>query len=110
MKKLTQGEGNELRAKVWSILRRVMPIPNVSREDSLVLKDLKEDKPRMILSPYKGAALVVLDNSRPARSYQQTPETLQNIKAETSDIRCTLLLQDSPNHMGYPRSIKQEYI
>ena len=59
---LTQGKVEELRGEVKSLLRKNHKVkPNISREEHQVLREMKRDKNRMVLTADKGVLLVVLD-------------------------------------------------
>ena len=59
---LTQGKAEELRGEVKSLLRKNHKVkPNISREEHQVLREMKRDKNRMVLTADKGVSLVVLD-------------------------------------------------
>ena len=59
---LTQGKVEELRGEVKSLLRKNHNVkPNISREEHQVLREMKRDKNRMVLTADKGVLLVVLD-------------------------------------------------
>ena len=52
----------ELRAETNCLLRRAKPPkPNITKEEHNALKELKEDKDRMVLTADKGVAMVVMD-------------------------------------------------
>ena len=61
--KLQLGEVEELRGEVKSIIKRSCNPPNNTREERKALKELKEDKSRMILTADKGVSLVVIDTA-----------------------------------------------
>ena len=59
---LAQGKAEELRGEVKSLLRKNHKVkPNISREEHQVLREMKRDKTRMVLTADKGVSLVVLD-------------------------------------------------
>ena len=105
--RLSQGEADELRVEVKKTLKRTQQIPratsNITREEFKALKELKEDKSRVILTADKGVALVIMDKAEYTRkaeellnteTYKKIPEyptnkqksrlinILKNIKAE----------------------------
>ena len=62
--KLQPSEAEELRGEVKSIIKKSHnPHPNITREEWKALKELKEDKSRMVLTADKGVALVVMDTA-----------------------------------------------
>ena len=61
--KLQQGEVEELRGEVKSIIKKSCNPPNITREERKAIKELKEDKSRMVLIADKGVSLVVMDTA-----------------------------------------------
>ena len=62
--KLQPSEAEELRGEVKPIIKRSHnPHSNITREEWKALKELKEDKSRMVLTADKGVALVVMDTA-----------------------------------------------
>ena len=63
--RLSQGEADELRVEVKKTLKKTHHTPrttsNITREEFKALKELKEDKSRIILTTDKGVALVIMD-------------------------------------------------
>ena len=60
--RLKQGEAEELRGEVKSIIKRSCnPPPNITREERKAIRELKQDKSRMVLTADKGVALVIMD-------------------------------------------------
>ena len=60
--KLKEEDGGELRADVSSLLRRAqVPKPNLAKQESIGLAQLKKDKERVVLTADKGVAMVVMD-------------------------------------------------
>ena len=60
--KLLEQDVQELRAETNCLLRRAKPPkPNITKEETKTLKELKEDKDRMVLTVDKGVAMVVMD-------------------------------------------------
>ena len=52
----------ELRAETNCLLRKAKPPKsNINKEDSKALRELREDKERMVLTANKGVAMVVID-------------------------------------------------
>ena len=106
--------------------------PNITREERKAIRELKEDKSRMVLTADKGVSLVVMDTADYKKkaeellqqpTYQPIPtdptskyknkliNMLKSIKAEGVSVRlftrgCTQLEQDPPNFMACPRYIK----
>ena len=132
--KLQQGEVEELRGEVKSIIKRSRnPPPNITREERKAIKELKEDKSRMVLTADKGVALVVIDTEEYKKkaqellqqpTYQLIPtdptsryknkliNLLKSIKAEGALQRlytesCTQQGQDPQSFMACPRYIKK---
>ena len=124
----------ELRSEVNILLRRAKPPKsNISREEKKVLKELREDQDRMVLTADKGVALVVMDRkdyqdkiegllATPAyrtitmdpvnRLKAQLIQKLRRIKRETNTRKvcigpCTLPVAQPPSFMVYLKSIKQ---
>ena len=59
---LKQGEVEELRGEITSIIKKITPPrPNISKEEHQAIQQLKKDNTRMILTADKGACLVVMD-------------------------------------------------
>ena len=61
--KLQQGEVEELRGKSNPSSRSHATPPNITREERKAIRELKEDKSRMVLTADKGVALVVIDTA-----------------------------------------------
>ena len=59
---LTQGEAEEVRGEVKSIMNRTKPQKsNISKEQARAMKELKKDQDRMVLMADKGVSMVVMD-------------------------------------------------
>ena len=59
---MLEQDAQELRAETNCLLRRAKPSkPNITKEEHKALKELKEDKDRMVLTSDKGVAMVVMD-------------------------------------------------
>ena len=59
---LKQGEAEELRGEIKSIIKKIHPPrPNISKEEHQALQQLKRDNNRMVLTADKGVCLVVMD-------------------------------------------------
>ena len=70
--KLQQGEVEELRGEVKSIIKRSCnPPPNITREERKAIRELKEDRSRMVLTADKGVALVVIDTEEYKKKAQE---------------------------------------
>ena len=65
--RLTQGEADELQVQVKKTLKKAQnqtsTSSNITQEEFRVLKELKEDKSRMILTADKGVALVIMEKN-----------------------------------------------
>ena len=93
--KLTEQDVQELRAEVNIILRKAKPPKsNISREEKKALKEVREGQDRMVLTAYKGVALVVMDR----KEYQDKVEGLlatlayRTIKADpTNKLKAQLI-------------------
>ena len=76
--RLTQGEADELCVEVKKTLKKVQnqvkTSYNITQEEFRALKELKEDRSRMILTADKGVALVIIDKN----DYIQKAEELLN--------------------------------
>ena len=60
--KLGQGEADELRGRVKTILKKVRtPRQNITKEECKAIEELKRNNNRLILTADKGVALVVMD-------------------------------------------------
>ena len=60
--KLKEEDAMELRLDINTLLRKAKaPKPNLTRQESIGLAQLKKDKDRVILTADKGAAMVVMD-------------------------------------------------
>ena len=132
--RLKQGEVEELRGEVKSIIKRSRnPPPNITREERKAIRELKQDKSRMVLTADKGVALVIIDTEEYKKkaqellqqpTYQLIPtdptskyknkliNMLKSIKAEGVLQRlciksCTQQEQDPQNFMACPRYIRK---
>ena len=78
--RLSQGEADEMRAEVKKDLKKTQHtsgLPsNITREEYKALKELKEDKSRIILTADKGVALVTMDKVE----YNKKAKELLNTK------------------------------
>ena len=76
--RLNKGEVDEIRVEVKKALKRAQctsrPLPNISKKEYQVLKELKEDKSRVILTANKGVSLVIMDRTE----YNKKAEELLN--------------------------------
>ena len=60
---LTQGKAEELRSEIKSLLRKDHKTkPNIPRDEHQMLREIKKDNTRMVLTADKGVSLVVLDS------------------------------------------------
>ena len=70
---LTQGKAEELRGEVKALLRRDHKVkPNIPKDEYKVLREIKKDNTRQILTADKGVSMVVLDSE----DYTAKSETL----------------------------------
>ena len=78
--RLSQGEADEIRVEVKKVLKNTQCTPglpsNITRKEYKALKELKEDKSRIILTADKGVALVIIDKVE----YNKKAEDLLNTK------------------------------
>ena len=59
---LTQGKAEELRGQIKSLLKKDHKIkPNIPRDEHQVLREMKRDNTRMVLTADKGVSMVVVD-------------------------------------------------
>ena len=59
---LKQGEAEELRGEIKSILKKIQPPKlNITMEEQKALAELRRDKNRIILTADKGVSMVVMD-------------------------------------------------
>ena len=74
--RLDKGEAEEMRVEVKKALKRVQcnprPSSNISKQEYKALKELKEDKKRIILTTDKGVSLVIMDRTE----YKEADELL----------------------------------
>ena len=65
--RLNQGEADELRVEVKKTLKKAQnkhrTTSNITREEFKALKELKEDKSRIILTTDRGVALVIMEKN-----------------------------------------------
>ena len=60
--RLKEQDAMELRADINALLRKAKaPKPNIARQESIALSQLRRDKDRVILTVDKGVAMVVMD-------------------------------------------------
>ena len=60
--KLQQGEAEELRGEVKTIIKKASnPPPNITKEERKAITELKKDPTRMILTADEGVSVVVMD-------------------------------------------------
>ena len=76
--RLDKGEADEIRVEVKKALKRAQctprPSSNISKKEYQALKELKEDKNRIILTADKGVSLVIMDRTE----YNKKAEELLN--------------------------------
>ena len=93
--KLQPGEAEELRGEVKSIIKKSCnPHRNITRDEWKALKELKEDKSRMVLTADKGVALVVMDTAdykKKAEDLLQQPTYLPIPTDPTSKYKIKLI-------------------
>ena len=134
---LKQGETEELRGEIKSIIKKIPPPkPDISKEEHQAIQQLKKDTTRMILTADKGVCLVVMDKEDYIKkseglllkpTYKILPldpttkhknkliALFKSIKAE-GGIReiliegCIPQGHAHPSIMAYPRCIKQGYL
>ena len=51
----------ELRANINRVLSTPTPMSNISRAEVQVIRELKGDKDRLVLTAYKGVVMLVMD-------------------------------------------------
>ena len=131
--KLSDQDSQELRVETKCLLGKARtPKANISREEKKALRELKEDKDRIVLTVDKGEAMVVLDKKEylekaeallaqlAYRTIDKEPtnklkarliQTLRSIKRDTNIGKvcigpCSLPVVQPKSFMGYFRSIK----
>ena len=73
--RLNKGEADEIRVEVKKALKRACtsrPLPNISKKEYQALKELKEDRSRVLLTADKGVSLVIMDRTE----YKKAEELL----------------------------------
>ena len=70
---LKQGQAEELRGEVKSIIKKTCNPPNITKEEMKAIRELKKDTSRMVLTADKGVSLVVMDTAE----YKKKAELLQ---------------------------------
>ena len=59
---LKQGEAEEMRGEIKSILKKInTPKSNITKDEAKAIKELKKDQERMVLTTDKGVSMVVMD-------------------------------------------------
>ena len=59
---LKQGKAEECRGETKQILKNIQPLkPNIMKEETKAIQDLKRDKERVVLTANKGVSMVVMD-------------------------------------------------
>ena len=67
---LKQGEAEEWRGEIKSIIKKISPPkPDISKEEHQAIQQLKKDNTRMILTANKGVYIVVMDKEDYIESY-----------------------------------------
>ena len=83
---LRQGEAEELRGEIKTILKKIQPPKsNITREERRALAELRKDKSKITLTADKGVSLVVMDREeyiRKAQALLDQPE-YKSIPADT---------------------------
>ena len=78
--RLSQGEADEMRVEVKKALKKTQCTPilpsNITKKEHQALKELKEDKSRVILTTDKGVSLVIMDRAE----YNKKAEELLNTR------------------------------
>ena len=132
--KLKEQEAMELRADINVLLRKAkVPKPNITRQESIALSQLRRNKDRVILTVDKGVVMVLMDREdyinrakdllvQPAyraipadptnRIKAQLMTKLRRIKRVPTWMRvctklCISLVVSPQSSMDYPKSIKQ---
>ena len=59
--KLSQQDAEELRADINQVLRSSHPQPNLTKAQSIVLRELKRDRDCIVLTADKGVAMEIMD-------------------------------------------------
>ena len=80
-------DAQELRAETNCLLRSTKPPkPNITKEEHKALKELREDKERMVLTADKGVAMVVMDRK----------EYVEKVEGLLAQPAYSTILADSP--------------
>ena len=79
----------ELRSEIYRVLRKTHHLkPNINRKELEALRQLRDDKSRMVLTADKGVALVVIDRTdyiRKAKELLQDTSTYRTIKGDPTN-------------------------
>ena len=79
----------ELRLEIYRVLRKTHHLkPNINRKELGALRQLRDDKSRMVLTADKGVALVVIDRTdyiRKAKELLQDTSTYRTIKGDSTN-------------------------
>ena len=85
--RLENGEADEIRVEVKKALKRAQcdprPSSNISKKEYKALKELKEDKKRVILTADNGVSLVIMERTE----YNKKAEELLNTGTYKKDSR-----------------------
>ena len=82
-KKMKQGEVEELSGQIKQILKNpTPPKPNISKEESQAIKELRRDQGKVILMLNKGVSMVVMDKNE----YIKKSEDLLNQSTHTKSF------------------------
>ena len=63
MQQVTTRRDRRIKGEVKSIIKKSCNPPNITREERKAIRELKEDKSRMVLIADKGMSLVVIDTA-----------------------------------------------
>ena len=63
MQQAATRRGRRIKGEVKSIIKKTQNPPNITREERKAIRELKEDKSRMVLTADKGVSLVVTDTA-----------------------------------------------
>ena len=96
----------ELRSDVYRVLRHPCQLrPNLSKGEMAVIKQLKADKDRIILTADKGVTLVIMERKdyiEKAQQLLQDPNTYKTIPTDpTTKIKEQIDHQTKENQAGY---------
>ena len=115
---LSQGEADELRVEVKKILKKAQNKPrttsDITREEFKALKELKEDKNRIILTADKGVALVIVEKNEYIKKAEEllNTETYKKIPEDPTNKqknRLTNILKNIKAEGGLNEEITEGY-